>query len=266
MRRLLATFLLASMIPAQASWSIEDINKVINATNFIVGRGCSGTLISVEYRLILTNHHCITSNIASVEQEVTGRDGVVRRVKMRRYADVEVAQHTQAAYIRVGTASYLAEIVAEDINRDLALLRVRGAIPHSYASPLLPEGAPVQRGETVYIVGNPMGQDATLGVGIISQLRRVTFPWANGSEVEVIQHSAGTIGGNSGGALYNERGQLIGVPAAGWNGAPHIGLAVSIDLIKAFLKEGCWERAYNGLDGKARDAQCELERRRGNRQ
>lgn len=261
---LLAVFvaLCGPVAAEQANWPIADINRAIDSTNFVVGQGCSGTLISQKDRLILTNYHCIDGFVTSVEQEVTGRDGVVRKVKIRRYNDVSVAQHNQSGHIRVGTSSFVAEIVAEDKNRDLALLRIRADIYHSYASPLLPDGGTVVRGETVYVVGNPLGQDATLGVGVVSMLRRLTFPWANGAEVDVVQHSAGSVGGNSGGALYNTRGQLIGVPAAGFSSAPHLGLAVSIDFVKAFLKQSCWERAYNGVTGEASDAQCELARKK----
>lgn len=248
---------------AMAQWSIEDLNKAIDSTNFIVGSGCSGTLISVSERLILTNHHCVEKYITSVEQERTSKD-IVRKVKIRRYLEVMVAQKSNIDYSFVRSASYLTDIAAEERNKDLALLRIKDpSIPQTYASPLLPDGDKVTRGEIVYIVGNPLGEDATLLTGVVSRLRKVVFPWANGSEVDVIQHTGGIAGGNSGGALYNARGQLIGVPAAGYSMASSIGYSVSVEFVKLFLRENCFARVISKAL-EADDKKCEAARKKQN--
>lgn len=264
MKFLSAIFLfISSLITVQAAeWPIADLNRAIDSTNFIVGKGCSGTLISVKERLILTNHHCITDYISSFETEKADGKGIVRKVKVRRYLDVTVTQKINADYAFVRSSNYLAEIVAEEQNRDLALLRIKDTnIPHTYHSPLLPDGEKIMRGEIVYIVGNPLGEDATLMTGVVSRLRRIVFPWANGSEVDVIQHTGGIAGGNSGGALYNARGQLIGVPAAGYNFANSIGFSVSVDFVKEFLRERCFARIF-ATGGENFDVKCEEERKK----
>lgn len=248
------TFALLSAPALAEGWPVEEMNKQIDATNFIVNAGCSGTLISVNERLILTNYHCINDKVSSIEREVTGGDGSVKKVKVRKYEDVTVAQNSYDGFIRTGSSTYVAEIVAEAQTRDLAVLRIKGNIPHSYASPLLPEGRKVSRGERVYVVGNPLGEDGSLVEGVVSSVNRAyDFPWTAGARLPMIQFSGGIIGGNSGGALYGSTGYLIGVPAAGSTSASFIGLAIPVDVVRAFLRDNCFASVF---DNAADDKKC----------
>jgi len=229
-----------------AEWTLEQMNRVIDQTNFVVNRGCSGTLISLEERLILTNHHCIDSLISFVEREETDANGYAKKVRVRRYADVNVEQHGYDGFDKVSTASYVAEIIAEDKKVDLAILRIKSAIPHRVASVILPDDRQIVRGERVYIVGNPSGMDATVVEGIVSNLNRTfQLPWTGNERVAMIQFSGGIYGGNSGGALYNSSGYLIGVPAAGHRDATFIGLAIPIRTVKKLMLDNCLGHIYN---------------------
>jgi S1-C subfamily serine protease len=231
---------LTTLAKAQ-SWSIADMNKAIDQTNFIVNRGCSGTLIDLKEKLVLTNYHCIDSNVTSVERELTNGEGYVKKVKVRIYEDIPVEQNRYDGFTKTGSASYIGEIIAESKTRDLALLKLKGDIPHTYASPLLPRDGKVVRGDPIYSVGNPAGEDATLGSGIVSNVNRTfDFPWTAGAKLAMIQFSGGLFGGNSGGALYNDKGQLIGVPAAGYRQATFIGFAIPVQVVKTFLKDNCF--------------------------
>lgn len=237
------------------SWPTAEMNRTIEQTNFIVGDGCSGTLISVKERLVLTNYHCIDRQVASVEREITNDEGFVKKVKVRKYEDVAIAQKRYDGFETVGSFSYVGEIVAESKQRDLAVVKLKGSIPQTMASPLLPDGQKVVRGERIYTVGNPLGEDATVVEGIVSNVNRAfDFPWTDGARLPMIQVSGGIAGGNSGGALYNASGQLIGVPAAGYRGATHIGFAIPMEVVKPFLRENCL--AQHTFDDKADDAAC----------
>jgi len=183
----------------------------------------------------------------------------VRKVRVRRYADVPVEQHYYDEHVRTSTASYVSEIVAEDQRRDLAALRIKGKIPHTYASQLLPEGETVVRGQTVFAVGNPLGEDATLVQGIVSSTSRsFEVPWANNERLPFYQISAGITGGNSGGALYDDKGRLIGVPAAGYRSATFIGFAIPVGIVKAFLRDNCLAAVF---DPAADDKDCREKKR-----
>ena len=246
------------LFPSAADeWTAEEINKTIEATNFIVNRGCSGTLIAINPSLVLTNYHCIDGNVDSGEREVRAPDGTVAKKKFRKYTDVTTEQKTHDGFTLVGSASYIAEIVAEAKTSDLALLKLKGRTPHSYFSPIIPDGQPVLRGEKVWIVGNPLGLESTVTAGIISANRSLDPPWADGARIPVLQISGGMSGGNSGGALYNSKGQLVGVPFAGYRGDGHLGFAITVDVVKAFLRENCFASTF---DKSANDDRCRGEK------
>jgi S1-C subfamily serine protease len=248
-----------SISVAQEKIDLAKLNNIVEQTNFIVDSGCSGTLVDLKNKLILTNYHCVDRKVSVVEKEETDANGVVRKVRSKRYVDVPVEQHGYAGFAKVSTATYISEIVAEDKRVDLAVLRIKSEIPHKTASKILPDNMQIVRGEGVYAVGNPSGMDATIVNGIISNLNRTfEFPWTGNEKLPMIQFSGGIYGGNSGGALYNESGYLIGVPAAGHRDATFIGLAVPITIVKRFMRTNCLAEAF---DEKADNTKCDLERK-----
>lgn len=259
MPRVLAFLLLAVLaMPARAaeSWAIADMNRFIDQNNFIVEDRCSGTLISITQRLILTNNHCIRHKVSVVEEEVVGDDGTVQKVKREKFEDVSIVHNHYKGFAQVGSSSFQTEIVAHDEKRDLAILRFKqDAIPFTLAAPLLPDGVELTRGEPVVIVGNPMLLEASVVTGVISSLTRQIE--IGGNKRDYIQFSGGAFGGSSGGALYNAKGQLIGVPAAGSPTATFIGLAIPVQSVKEMLRQNCLASV---LDAKADDAKCKADK------
>ena len=242
----LALLLLVTCARAQdaRTWDIAAMNRLIDQTNFIVDAKCSGTLISVAHRLILTNHHCVDGRISSRDVEETGADGVVRKVRRERFEDVPVAQNHYAGFAKVGSTSYDTEIVGYDRATDLALIQVRQTdIPFTLAPPLADQAA-VMRGERVWIVGNPMMLEATVVEGVVSSLHR-QLEVAGDDKRDYIQYSGGTFGGNSGGALYNGRGELIGVPAAASRAAAFLGFAVPVSHVRTLLSRSCFGSVHD---------------------
>lgn len=248
MKRIISSiaFMIMSSSVFASEWTLEQMNRVIDQTNFVVNRGCSGTLISLEERIILTNFHCVESLISFVEKEETDNNGYSKKVRVRKYTDAIVEQHVYDGFNRIATSSFVAEIIAEDKKIDLAVVRLKSPISHQTASRILPDSMRITRGERVYIVGNPAGNDATVVEGIVSNLNRTfQLPWTGNENVAMIQFSGGIYGGNSGGALYNSSGYLIGVPAAGHRDATFIGLAIPISTVKKFLLDNCLGHVYN---------------------
>lgn len=137
----------------------------------------------------------------------------------------------QLADGRVGEAS----IVGRDPDTDLALLRVR-----LNGLPVMPLGRSDQLkvGDVVLAIGNPIGLSQTVTQGIVSatgrgQLGVATFE-------NFIQTDAPINVGNSGGALINSRGELVGINTAviAKNlGVEGIGFAIPVNLVRGVIGE-----------------------------
>ncbi len=141
-----------------------------------VGTG-SGVIISAD-GYIVTNNHVI--NGAS---------------------EIEITLHNRQAY--------KAKLIGTDSQLDIALLKIDTNEALSYA--VFGDSDAVRVGEWVLAVGNPYNLNSTVTAGIISAKARNVGP-SNGNSIQsFIQTDAVVNPGNSGGALVNTRGELIGI-------------------------------------------------------
>lgn len=239
MRSILAAVLalLALAIPARAEWSIEAMNKQIEETNVIVSGVCSGTVIDVNLRLVLTAYHCVTNNLREVEKkEIDPKTGEIKITKVQERIPMYIETWKRDASLDViSSARFSAVIKGADSASDTALLQVEDqAWTPASAAPFASDGFKYLRGLVVYAVGNPaIIFDNSITVGIISApARKIDF--GDGRKIPLFQHSANTIGGNSGGAIYNADGEIIGTLTGGMRGAD-ISLAVPIAYSKAMI-------------------------------
>jgi S1-C subfamily serine protease len=157
-----------------------------------------------------------------------------------------------------------ARIVGEDPDTDLALLRLaRGGL----AAATLGESGRLRVGQLVVAIGNPLGLQATVTAGVVSALHR-TLRGVSGRLIEdVIQTDAALNPGNSGGALVDSAGRVIGINTAIIGGAQGICFAVPIDTAKwvvpELLREGRVVRGYLGFAGQTQPFDRRLGRRLG---
>jgi S1-C subfamily serine protease len=157
-----------------------------------------------------------------------------------------------------------ARLVGEDPDTDLALLRLaRGGLPTA----TIGDSSALRVGQLVVAIGNPLGLQATVTAGVISALHR-TLRGVSGRLIEdVIQTDAALNPGNSGGALVDSAGRLIGITTAIIGGAQGICFAVPIDTAKwvvpELLREGRVIRGYLGLAGQTQPFDRRLGRRLG---
>ena len=236
----------APLSATPAPVSNVTINQVIEQTNFIVADQCSGTLISVKYKLVLTNNHCLEGYVDKTAKDEVGDDGTIENKTREVFKDMELKQKTYADFKEVSSASYQARILFHTDKYDLALLKMKSdAIPQTIWSQVLPEDKKVIRGDHVFVVGNPYMLDANLTEGVVSSINR-TLHWGETNEdVDYYGVDAGINPGNSGGALYNQDLNLIGVPAAKISNSTGLGFAIPAETIRAFLKSHCYEDVYN---------------------
>jgi S1-C subfamily serine protease len=155
------------------------------------------------------------------------------------------------------------EVVGADPHADLAVLRAE-------ADDLVPaelgDAERLRVGQLVVAIGNPNGFAGSVTAGVVSALGR-SLPTQSGRIVDnVIQTDAALNPGNSGGALADGSGRLIGINTA--VAGIGLGLAVPINtatrqIVGALMTEGRFRRAYLGIAGGGRPLPPRLARQLG---
>jgi S1-C subfamily serine protease len=147
------------------------------------------------------------------------------------------------------------DVTGTDGLSDLGLVRVRG---EGLTAAELGDAERLRVGELVVAVGSPMGLTGSVTAGVVSALDR-SLPARAGSTVRVvenvIQTDAALNPGNSGGALADRLGRVVGVNTA--VAGMGLGLAVPINaagrrIIAALMRDGRVKRAYLGIAGNPR--------------
>jgi serine protease Do len=155
--------------------------------------------------------------------------------------------------------TYEAEVIGADGSTDLALLKIK-----EKGLPFLPYGNSdaVKVGEWVLAVGNPFNLNSTVTAGIISAKGRNNILNGNNRPIEsFIQTDAAVNPGNSGGALVNTEGELVGINTAiASNNGTYQGysFAVPVNIVKKIVSDmvefGTVQRAYIGVSIQEIDA------------
>lgn len=177
--------------------------------------------------------------IGSGSGVVLSRDGLI-------ITNHHVIERSEAVRVRTPDGrAYDAEVVGSDARSDIAVLRIRaqGLVPAEIG-----RSADLKVGEWVMAVGNPFGYENTVSVGVVSSLGR-TLPTRavrtlGGVEqyllIDAIQTDAAINQGNSGGALADARGRLVGINTAiisPTGGSVGIGFAIPVDRARRIVDE-----------------------------
>jgi S1-C subfamily serine protease len=158
------------------------------------------------------------------------------------------------------------EVVGSDALSDLAVLRADG---HDLVAAELGDAERLRVGQLVVAIGNPHGFTGSVTAGVVSALGR-SLPTRSGANVRVvdnvIQTDAALNPGNSGGALADGSGRVVGINTA--VAGVGLGLAIPINtatrrIIAALMTEGRFRRAYLGIAGGPRPLPPRLSRKLG---
>ena len=150
---------------------------------------------------------------------------------------------------------YDASLMGYNENKDIAVLKVNATdLPHV----VLGDSDQVLVGEQIMAIGNPLGElTFSLSVGVVSAVNREVL-FAEGTKMKLIQTDCAINSGNSGGAMFNAYGEVVGIATGKYSGESssgayidNIGFAVPINDIKAMVKQviekGYASRAYLGI-------------------
>ena len=153
--------------------------------------------------------------------------------------------------------SLRARTIGMDPDTDIALIKIDA--PGSLPVAPLGDSSSLRMGEWVCAIGNPLGYEHSVTVGVVSFIGRKLFDM---SLDNYIQTDAAINFGNSGGPLINARGEVIGINAAISSRASSIGFAVPINAAAAILPQlrarGRVSRGYMGI--ALRDVDADIER------
>ena len=121
--------------------------------------------------------------------------------------NAHVVAGSKSVYVAFHDETILeAKLVGADADEDVAVLKVdaQGLTPAEFG-----DSDQLQCGEMVVAIGDPLGYRTSITQGIVSALHRMIY--VDGVDMEVIQTSAPINFGNSGGALINDHGQVVGI-------------------------------------------------------
>jgi S1-C subfamily serine protease len=151
--------------------------------------------------------------------------------------------------------SYAAEIVGNDADLDLAVLKINAR--NSYLHHLeIGSSSELKVGQQVVAIGNPFGLSGSMTTGIVSQIGRL-LPQESGYSIpNVIQTDAAINPGNSGGPLLNLNGEVVGINTAIQSETGNftgVGFAIPSDTVKKvvpiLIRDGGIRHPWLGVSG-----------------
>ena len=162
-----------------------------------------------------------------------------------------VVADAERVRVKVGEAEPVsARVVFLDDTADVALLRLDPG-----SSPLAParlgDSDKVHKGETVYVIGNPVGIASSLSMGVVSGRHQLGRLFGGTLNVELIQTDAAMNSGNSGGPIFNSRGEVIALAqriVSQGGGSQGLGFGLAINVVKKILGlDPCLWLGFSGV-------------------
>ncbi len=180
-----------------------------------VSEGAGSGVIISENGYVITNNHVITGDSNEVADTVTVR-------------------------LKNGD-EYEAKVIGNDAESDIALLKVEA---ENLKAAIVGNSDNLVVGESIVAVGNPLGElGGTVTCGIVSATGRTIN--VDGTEMNLIQIDAAVNPGNSGGGLFNMKGELVGIVNAKSTGEGVEGLGFAIPVNEAInVTEQIKENGY----------------------
>lgn len=227
-----ASKVLPSVVGIKVEYSVSSIfYKNMSSTATAEGSG----VIIKEDGYILTNNHIVNTSSSSSFYEV----GKANKVTVYLYND---------------ETPYEATIVGTDEQTDLAVLKIDKT---ELTAATLGDSNNVKVGEFAMAIGNPLGMQSSVSSGMISAVnRKVT---SDNKTYTLIQTDAAINSGNSGGALVNAKGEVIGINTLKMSGSgiEGMGFAIPINSTKTIYEQliqyNKVKRPYIGISGRDLD-------------
>ena len=226
-----ANKVLPSIVGIKVQYSV---NSIFSRQSTAEAEG-SGIIISSD-GYILTNNHIVNSSSSSNSMSSYYQVSEATKVTVFLYND---------------KTEYEAKIVGTDEQTDLAVIKIEKT---DLTAAELGDSSNVKVGEFSMAIGNPLGMQSSVTCGIISAVNREVTDTDNKS-YKLIQTDAAINSGNSGGALVNSNGQVIGINTLKLSGTgiEGMGFAIPINdtkpIYEQLIQYNKVKRPYVGISG-----------------
>ena len=146
---------------------------------------------------------------------------------------------------------YEGKIIGKDEETDLAVIKIE---KNNLTSATFANSDQLKVGEFAMAVGNPLGMDSSITCGVISAVNR-TIDDVDGKSFTLIQTDAAINSGNSGGALVNTKGEVVGINTLKLSGTGIEGMGFAIpinstvNITKDLIEYNKVKRPYIGISG-----------------
>lgn len=230
-----ANKILPSIVGIKVEYTVNNSMMAMfgQSSSSVATASGSGIIIS-EDGYILTNNHVISST--SSESNNFYQISEASKITVTLFND---------------STEYEAKIIGKDEQTDLAVIKIdKTDLPKAEFA----DSDSIKVGEFAMAVGNPVGMDSTVTCGIISAVNREVTD-SDGKTFTLIQTDAAINAGNSGGALVNSEGKVIGINTLKLTGddIEGIGFAIPInsttDITSQLIEYSKVKRPYIGLTG-----------------
>ena len=228
-----ATYAANKVLPSIVGIKVEYTvtSNFLQSISSLGGAEGSGIIMSKD-GYILTNCHVINTSDSSMYYEISDATKV----------DV---------YLYNDETPYEAKIIGTDEKTDLAVIKIE---KDDLTPAELGDSSTIKIGEFSMAVGNPLGMQSSVTSGIISGINR-NVDTNDGNTFTLIQTDAAINAGNSGGALVNSEGHVIGLNTLKLSGTGIEGMGFAIpindtlDIYDSLIKYGKVLRPYIGIGG-----------------
>ena len=226
----------SKVLPSVVGIKVEfPVNSIFSRNSTTTSASGSGIIIS-EDGYILTNNHIVDSSTTSSTSFSFYEVGEASKVEVYLYND---------------ETPYEGKIIGTDKQTDLAVIKIDKT---GLKAAEIGNSDTLQVGEFSMTIGNPLGLQSSVCAGVISAVNREIT--TDGVTYTLVQTDAAINAGNSGGALVNSKGQVIGINTMkiSYTGVEGLGFAIPISKAKPIYEQLIEykkvKRPYIGVAGR----------------
>ncbi len=227
-----ANKVLPSIVGIKVEYNVNSLMSMFGGVQNSTATATGSGIIISEDGYILTNNHVVSSSSSESY-----------------YAVSEATKLTVTLFN--DETEYEAKVVGTDEQTDLAVIKIdKTGLPKAEFA----DSDNIKVGEFAMAVGNPLGMESSITCGVISAVNRKITD-TDGKSYTLIQTDAAINAGNSGGALVNSQGQVIGVNTLKLQGEGIEGMGFAIpinsteDITSQLIEYSKVRRPYIGITG-----------------